>query len=358
MIDLVVADPSFRIIGVIDVYESLMWERRFYEAGYFKLQANATENNLALLKDGNYLFRADAEEAAIIKHTETTEDASETEIITAEGYFLSYILSGHIIKERLTLSGNIETVMRSLVTSIVMNKDSDDYIPFIRLGKACGVNATVNTTIAYKDLHEALSELSKLSGVGFKLRADLNEGLMYFECYEGRDFSAGQINNPQVIFSPEYDTILSAPTYTVDDTGTVNVVFAYYSGSLGTVIVDYNPKNLKGTDKKTVVVEGQAVTMTAEGGGQVLDRSATIAALTALAKERIVEKTENFSCSASFTGSNEYKKSYDIGDIVTTEYPRWGVSLTQRIHKVIETYDGSGKQIIPEMGEVWPGGKE
>lgn len=358
MIDLIVADHSFKIIGVIDVYESLMWERRFYEAGYFKLQANATENNLALLKEGNYLFRADAEEAAIIKYTETTEDATEAEIINAEGYFLSYILSGHVIKERIVLSGNAETVMRSLVEKIVMSKESVDYIPFIRLGEARGVNATLSINLAYKDLHEALSELSRISGVGFRLRADLNNGLMYFECYEGRDLSAGQTNNPQVVFSPEYDTILSAPTYTVDDTGTVNAVFAYYSGSLGTVAVFYNPKNLKGTELKAEVVEGQAVTITTQGGGQVLDRSATIAALSALAKERITEKSESFSCSVSFTGSNEYKKSYDIGDIVTTEYPRWNVSLTQRIHKVIETYDGAGKQIIPEMGEVWPVGKE
>ena len=357
MVDLIVADTKFRKIGVVDVYESLMWERRFYEAGYFSLQATASENNLALIKENYYLIRADALESAIIKHVEITEDTEGRSIINAEGYFLSYLLNGHVIGERLTLSGNVETVMRSLVSRVVMNSGKADYIPFIRLGKSCGTSIKVNTVVAYKDLHEALSVLAMKTGVGFRLRADINEGFMYFECYEGRNLSTGQNNNPQVVFSPDYDTVLSAPTYMVDDTVTVNSVFAYYSGELGTVTVDYNPGKFKGTDKKTVVIEGSPVTYIRDGE-EVLDRNATIASLTALAEEKITEKIMSFSCSASFTGSLEYKNSYDIGDIVTTEYPEWGVSVTQRIHKVTETYDGAGKQIIPEMGEIWPIGKE
>lgn len=358
MDNLIVLNSDFVTIGVVDIYESLMWQRRFYTSGFFSLQAPATENNLALLKEGNYLVRAGSIESAIIKYINIVDSGSEKVIITAEGYFLSYLLNGHIVNQSVTVSGNAETAMRSLVERTVMNEDSDDYIPFIRLGDISGAAAKVSTVIKYKDLLEALSELSKLSGVGFRLRADLNEGVVYFECYEGRDLSVGQESNPQMIFSPEYDTILSNPTYTFDDTVTVNSVFAYYSGSLGTVVVEYNPSFLKGTEKKTVAIQGEAVTYTTAEGAVRLDSSGTAARLTALAKEKITERAESFSCSVSFTGNSEYKKSYDIGDIVTTEYPDWDISVNQRIHTVTEIYDSSGTEIIPEMGEIWPSGKE
>ena len=54
MVELIVMDNDFTPQGVIDVYSSLIWERRFYENGYFELHAPATENNIKLLKQ-NYI---------------------------------------------------------------------------------------------------------------------------------------------------------------------------------------------------------------------------------------------------------------------------------------------------------------
>lgn len=358
MTDLLIADGNYNIIGVVDIYEYLMWERRFYQAGYFELHVPATDNNLTLLKQGNFIFKGNASENGIIKYINVTDEGDGRVTITASGYFLSYLLHGHIVKNRVSFTDTAENIMRSLVESTVMNEYSEDYISYIKLGEKKGITKVITFTTEYTDLHTALSEISKQSGVSFILRADLNEKLLYFECYEGLDRSAEQTVNPQVIFSPRYDTILSSPTYTDDDTVTVNAAVAFYSGSLGRVVVEYNPEKKTGTEKKAVAVRGQAVTYTTEGGGQALDVAATQAALLALAKEQIKSRTNRFTSSVSFTGNLEYKKSYDIGDIVTTEYPDWQVSLTQRIHKVTEIYDSTGTEVIPELGDVWPKGKD
>ena len=48
--DLTVLNQDFEKIGIIDDFTSLIWHRKFYTAGTFKINMPMTENNLALVQ--------------------------------------------------------------------------------------------------------------------------------------------------------------------------------------------------------------------------------------------------------------------------------------------------------------------
>lgn len=358
MIDLIVYDQEFNAQGIVDVQSSVMWERRFYEAGYFEIHTPATENNNALLQQGNYIMRTDAYESGTIMYLHASTAADGSTDIAAIGRFLSWLLHGHIVQNTTTYSGNAETVMRDLVQATVMNSETVDYIPNLELGELCRTEKTVSVRLEYPDLHDALKEIARRSGVGFRLILDPNDGKLYFECFDSHDYSAEQSDNPRVIFSPDYDTIIGSASYTVNDGATVNCVTVVYSGAFGTTSIRYNPNNVSGTDMRELcVVTDKCVTYSNEGG-TYLNVAATQALLRSMAPDYISEKKTEVEASAAYTGSFVYKEDYDIGDIVTVEYKPYGITLTQRIHGICENYTESGKDIIPIMGPIWPKGEE
>jgi hypothetical protein len=353
MVELIALDGDLRAQGVIDVYSSLIWERRFYESGYMELHAPATDNNIKLLKQGNVLLKEGAEESAVIEFLRTATGESGEEI-TAVGYFLSRLLYGHVVKNKYSFNGTAEEAMRRLVADTVMNPETDDYIPQVKLGEIKGIGAKADCSIEFTDLEAALGRIAKLSGVGFMLRAEPNSGALIFECFEGKDKSIEQTENPRVIFSEEYDTVLSSAEYTADRTEEVNAVTARYSGEYGEVNVFYNPYGKTGREKREICVFGDCVTRKTESG-VVLDVAATRNKLFKLAREQIKAAAVNFSAAVSFTGNLQYKSSYNLGDIVTCEWH--GMPLNRRIVKITEYYDANGTEIIPDMGEPFPVGE-
>ena len=355
MIDLIVYDKTMTAIGIVDTQTTLFWERRFYEAGYFEMNVPANENNNALFSAGRYLMRADALESGMILRVAKNVDAEGVTTITVIGRFLSYLLHGHIVRSAQMFTGNAETIMRQLVSATVLNNESPDYIAGLSLGDMCGSDKTVSVYLIYNDLHDALREISRLSGVAFRVVLNPNTGAMTFECYEGHDYRANQYVNAQVVFSPEYDTIIGAAEYAEDDSVTVNAVTMVYSGEFGTVADRYAPGEASGTELHEIsVITDQCVTTTTTGGEIVIDINATKSLLRGMAPQYISPKDVNVSASVAHTGGMVYKQDYDIGDIVTVEYRPFGISLTRRIHKIAESYSDAGTEIIPDFGEISP----
>lgn len=353
MTDLIIYNRSLIAQGIIDLTTSILWERRFYEAGYFEIHVPMNDNSIALLQKDNYLMRSDSVETGVIIYLRKKSDGKGKDEITVIGRFLSYLMHGHVIQQDTTLSGNVETIMRSLVNSTVITP-ANDRIPNLQLGELCGTSKTVTYAVKYGDLHDTLRDLSQIAGVGFRIRLDPNNAVMYFECYEPTDHSIEQSRNPAVIFSPDYDTTYGGAEYVEDDTKTVNAVISRYSGEYGTVVVDYNPTSVTGLDKHQIAIEGRPVTFRNEDHEYELDENATRAKLLEAAKKKIVKKTKKLSVPVTTAGSFIYKTDYDIGDIVTLKYAPFGVDMTRRIHKISENYTQSSVDIIPDMGEPYP----
>ena len=355
MIDLIVYDKNIEPVGIVDTESELLWERRFYEAGYFEMIVPPTENNNALLQTGNILVRAETPEAGRILYLGKNTDTSGNATVTVIGRFLSYVLHGHIVRGIQTRSGNAEAIMRDLVESVCIDGADADIIPGLVLGAECGATAEISIRLEYNDLHDALKEIARLSGVGFRIRLDPNTKNFIFECINGIDRTANQYENPQVIFSPDYDTIVGEVSSTEDDSTLVNAVTMRYSGEFGDVAVRYDPAEASGIKLQEIcVTTDKCVTRTLPDGAVVLNVEATKALLLSLAPQYIKPAHFGISAAVANTGSFEYRRDYDIGDIVTVQYKPYDITINRRIHRMTESYTETGMNIIPTLGEIMP----
>lgn len=346
-----VFDLGINSLGIVDVYDEIVWERRYYESGYFELHAPATDNNLKLLAENRILYQNSAEESGLITAIFLSEEDG-TGKITVCGRFLSFLLHKRLIKSETVVSGNAETIMRKLVTDVMANNEGFE---IIKLGEISKTSGTYSAPIGYGDLHDTLSMISMLSGTAFRLRLSPAEKLIYFECYEGKDRSVNQTENPQIVFSADYDNILSSAQLTRDITPEINAATVRYSGEYGEISLEYNPLKLTGLDKKEIYIDEVPKTKRS-GGTTVIDEEATIAEFTKIAKEAITAPTFDFTCAVSYEG--EYRAGYDLGDIVTVYKKEWGITKSLRITTMTENTTAAGYSVIPVFGEPFPSGLE
>ena len=116
-----VYDTALQRKGVIDVYRSLIWTRKYFEAGTVELHAALNERNLALLKKGNILAMTGSVEAAFIEGMAADDFSNE---ITATGRMLSSAITRRGIKTVIVFKGGTyEEAMRQLVTAAAIETD-------------------------------------------------------------------------------------------------------------------------------------------------------------------------------------------------------------------------------------------
>lgn len=333
--------------GVIDVYRSLIWTRKYMEAGTMELHAALNDKNLQLLKTGNLLTMTGAVESAVIEGITVDDVTCE---ITATGRMLSSILERRVINTVVNITNNsYEEVMRRLVDVSAISTDHP--LPHLELGEAMGIGDSVTLQVSHKDLYSYLTKLSSCSNLGFRIRADYKAKKMYFEVYEGKDHSKAQKQNKRVIFSEVYRNI-GQVTYTVNEQKykTHAVVLGEGEGDARTMVEAVIDADAEGWERRELIVDARDLKK-----GNMTDtqyRSVLIQrGIEKLAACGIVECLETVVLpNTNFT----YKKDYDIGDIVTVDKKAWGITMNKRITEIQEIYENGGLSIVPTFGDPLP----
>lgn len=341
--ELYIYNPDIELQGVIDGYSSLRWRRRFFEPGEFELHCPATDENIALLQDGNIIHRLDRQEAGIIEgiSIETTDTGGDE--ITVTGRMGSSMLDRRIINPTINFSGRVEDVMRKVVSD---NAITARPLPHLVLGTRRGFTPTCSFQATYKTVLNVCEALGKSAPLGFIMRLDVPNQQWVFEVYEGINRSVTQAERPYVLFSSEYSNITGA-TYTRDSTGYAN--FAYVGGegegaARTIIIVDITD----GEERRELWVDAKDLQK-----GDLSD-DAYKAQLKQRGLEKLVEaaRSESFSANAINTANFEYLTDFDLGDIVSFE--RWGIRLDQRITEVEEVYENDASTITVTCGSPLP----
>lgn len=341
-----VYDTDLQRRGVIDVYRSLIWTRKYREAGTVELHAALNEKNLALLKTGNILAKAGSVESAMIEGIAADDITCE---ITATGRMLSAGLERRGVKTVVNITnGTYEDVMRMLVD--VSAVSTDHPLPHLILGEKAGVGEYVTLQVSHKDLYPYLKNIAACSNLGFRVRADYKAKVMYFEVYEGKNHSKAQKQNKRVIFSEVYQNIGQA-TYTVNEQKyrTHAVVLGEGEGK-DRVIVEIGMCDAEGWNRRELIVDARNLKkgdMTEEQYKAALVQQG----IEKLAAYGIVECLE----AVVIPNTNFiYKKDYDLGDIVTVDKKAWGITMDKRITEIQEIYENGAFSIIPTFGDPLP----
>jgi hypothetical protein len=323
-----------QLAGIIEAFEYLRWTRRYSRCGSFEMKAIATDENLALLRIGNILWKNDDEEAGLIEFVELT--GGEQEFIVVSGRFATSFLARRIVWGTEILSGDLGAALGTLINNgIIAPNLPERRIAGIAYAGAV-LNTTVNTQISYKNLMEAVTDLCEAADAGIKTVFDPTVGIFSIVPYWGADSNA--------VFSKEYENI-------IDQVFTRSAVdyasFALVAGEG------------EGADRVTVSV----------GGGEGEDRHEIFVdardlqsedfpdnyedALVFRGQQKLTEQAmvQAFDATINQHGNLDYKVDFDIGSNIRAVSKRWGVSLSARITEIEESYDREGMSMNVTFGK-------
>lgn len=328
-------------IGQIENQTSLIWTRKFFEAGNFEIHAPITPKNLSLFVAGNIVSIKGAKEAGVIESIEKEESDIKNEI-TVKGRFLSSYCDRRIIRGTVNYeNAKIEVVMRELLTRCI-------HIPLVELGELHGFDPRISFQATYRNLQTVLTKIAKFGLIGYRFTPDFDGHKIIFDTMQGTDHSFAQSANNRVVFSEDYNNLS-------------NAIYKYNDQALKTLAIVGG----QGEGAARVVVE--------VGGGSGLDlreifvdardlspEDLTAAQYREVLRQRGIDelnaniRAESLECETAPSINFTYKKDYDLGDIVTVKKKSWGLYMNQRITEIQEVYEYGGGYVVPTLGDPLP----
>lgn len=337
-------DKNLDIVDTIETYKSVIWTTRYYESGDFELYIPASQKMLDTIKQDYYVVRDDDyTQAMIVKNIQVITNVEEGNYLIVTGKSLKSILSQRIIWAQTTVNGTVEACVRRLVNDNAISPiNPERKINRLILGSEIGFSQTMTAQFTGDNLEDAIKEICKTYKLGYDILLDLDEKQFIFILYQGTDRSYNQNVNPHVIFSNEFENLLTT-NYTENSENYKNVALVAGEG--------------EGINRRTVTV-GEASDLeryeifvdardVSSNDGEIGDTeyiNSLIERANETLSEAIVTKAIDGEVEANFT--YKLNEDYFLGDVVEV-INEYGIEMTPRIIEVIESEDDSGRYTIP-----------
>ena len=362
--ELYVYSSEMELQGIVEKIASLIWTRRYWSCGEFKLLVPFTEEHSRMLVKNNIIMKRGDDEAAQIRYVSITKNSQGLEEIEVQGKFLIAWIGKRIIKKQIITNDTTQNILYRIVRENVTNPaDTARKIPDVSIATddEDTESGVINyTSEQYTNAQLAAETAAKAAKLGIRMRTDARTGAHVFSVYEGRDLTAGNTaGNAPCIFSQEFDNIVEQEyTNSVENLKTT----AFVGG-----------EEKEGVARKVAEVGGSAAGLACEevfinatdivqeyeddDGTQV---SLTDAEYLALLSARGAEELEQYAETLSFKSKINtfanliYRTDYDLGDRVTCVNKRWGIRIDVRITEIAETYQNNVEEIDITFGESLP----
>lgn len=341
----IIMNTNFEKLCVIDDYISFIWATRYTQTGDFELCLDLGSKALNYIKKDYFVLRDDDSNVGIIQRIriERDDDAHETMIVS--GKFLDAIVSRRIIAKQTQLYGRVDACIQTLLEENVIDPiNAERKIPNFSFESSLPDNLFMQQQFTGDNLLEAIDEICEKFHLGH--RTILNGSGFKFQLYAGVDRSYNQNVNPRVIFSDEFDNLLSSEYEENYEKIVTDVLVAGEGEGIErkTVWTDFDPQS------GLARFEAYADARNASTNGGEIDDATYYAQLKEDGLEDMVQITRAFSGKVYF-GSYVYKKDVNLGDVCVIENKRWGIYINSRLIEVIESVSESGEySITPTFG--------
>lgn len=345
MIEPTILNKNFEQIAIIDDYSSFIWTSRFYQCGDFELCVPADEWHVDTLQIGYYIMRNDDENVGIIEDLEMSidEDMEETMIVT--GRFLPCILERRIIATQTQLYGTVSDGISALINDaivypVIPERKIDNFVVI-----PTNFSERLEAQYTGKNLLETIESICEERSIGFKVTLD-DQNNFTFTLYEGADRSYNQSENPNVIFSNEYDNLSTSDYQEQSSSVVTDVLVAGEGEGLNRKTIWASSENLSGLDRYEIYHDQRNMSTNDD---EISDEE-YYAQMLQEGLQQITTITKAFEGQVYFDNI-EYKKDVFLGDIVTIQNTQWGMSINSRLIEVIESVDETGSYTItPTFG--------
>ena len=362
--ELYVYSSEMELQGIVEKIASLIWTRRYWSCGEFKLLVPFTEEHSRMLVKNNIIMKRGDDEAAQIRYVSITKNSQGLEEIEVQGKFLIAWIGKRIIKKQIITNDTTQNILYRIVRENVTNPaDTARKIPDVSIAtddEDTESGVIDYTSEQYTNAQLAAETAAKAAKLGIRMRTDARTGAHVFSVYEGRDLTAGNTaGNAPCIFSQEFDNIVEQEyTNSVENLKTTAFVGGEEKEGVARKVAEVGG-SAAGPAREEVFINATDIVQEYEDddGTQV---TLTDAEYLALLSARGAEELEQYAETLSFgskinTFANLiYRTDYDLGDRVTCVNKRWGIRIDVRITEIAETYQNNVEEIDITFGESLP----
>ena len=344
--DIYILNQDLETIDIIDSSSSVIWTPSYYDVGDFEIYIQASKRNINLLQEERYVMRQDSDMVGIIEKVKVITDVEDGDYILASGRCLKSLLARRIIWNQTNLAGKTEAIMRSLINDNVINPvNPARKIPNVILGELKGFPEKTDFQSTGEELLEKIIELCKASEIGWKVFINESKQIV-IDFYKETNRSYSQTENSYIVFSPDFDNLLTTETE-IDTQSLRNVALVAGEGE-GTDRTTTTIGTEAGLSRRELFVDARD--LSSNNGEIEADKYLQI--LQERGKEKLAAAGEFFKVSgeAETKITYEFGKDYFLGDLVTV-VNEYGITANTRILEVIECEDENGHTIIPTFEE-------
>lgn len=349
--DLYIYDESISLIGITDIYGSLMWIRRASSAGAFELHVPADPHNIAVLQPHRYVYRPDVDEAMYISTIKEAK-TDEGNTLTVSGYTLDGLYRKRKLPDNIdkrSLFKTLEKCSSFGCKTVFLDPNGYDSRKID--------NSSIDSTESAEDYMRYV--LKKL-GCQMAGRLNIYDGQLEFTLVKSRDLS------DRLIFSEDYDNLTNS-TYEFSEEGCANTIYGRCNDP-GDDVEKPNglPRYTLGDDKhglasteKVIYVDpvvelGLRVVYDVDGVPEFeeynyVNYDKSLAALKEKCDAEAKKYTENFTADVMI--SDLYRSTFDVGDTVAIQNDLRNTRYYKPIEEVEETFDETGHYVTPTFGE-------
>lgn len=318
-------DQTLTRIGEISIYQSLVWEEAYQDAGECQLVCAISPAATNLLKNGYFVGKKDRSTLWEIRSTEKYDG-----LLWANGFTVNYTLLADRIYDGILDTGNVETTLRNAVST-------KRPPAIVDLSTARGLTESHVSQHTYPDLFSLSQDLCVETDLGFRFVHDKANQKLLFDVYKGED-------KRNVRFAEEYGNLANlALKQSETDYKNVAYVGGAGEGSARTFVV-CGDTNTVGLERHEMFVDARDLT---QEDGQ------SLAAYQALLRARGIEKLNehNKGLTVSFDiSSADFGDRFDVGDTVTALLKSDNLKLYVRVISAKQTYEKNKKKTQITVG--------
>ncbi len=344
-------DSQMKIKRVIETYKSAIWTERYNERGDFELYIPATADIIADVNFNStnttqYICRADdTKKCGMIEAIKISTDADAGNYLTVSGHMIEAAIFRRVVLSQFTYTGSAaKTIERLLYRSVIAPGDSHRKINGFTFKNSL-TTADRDLTNQYngENVGEAIEAICKTLDIGYRANFDLESGAIEFEIYEGTNRTLGQTEVPPVIFSNDFNNLLSsALTVNVEPWKNTAMVLGEGQGTsrVKALFAGYQ----MGIERREMYVNAE---QTSTNGNEMTPQTYFNALYDkgqqALGESKVLTETE-----ADVAPNYGFKlnQDYFLGDRVNVRN-EYGIESNPRVVEIIEAQDETGYSIIP-----------
>lgn len=361
--EIYVYDREMTLQGIVEKISSLIWTRRYWTCGEFKLLVPFTEDHARMLVKNNIILKRGDEEAAEIRYVHITKNSQGLEEIEVQGKFLLSWIGKRIITNQIITNDTTQNILYAIVRQTCTAAGTSRNIPDFTIATDDSDTGSGNidyTSEKYINAQLAAETAAKAAKLGMRVKTSPKTGLHVFSVYEGRDLTEGNAaGNAPCIFSQEFDNIVEQEyTNSIENLKSTAYVGGEEKEGVARKVATVGGSTT-GLDRDEVFINATDIVQEYENESQQTV-TLTDAQYLALLSARGVEELEQYAETLAFgskinTNANlKYREDYDLGDRVTCINKRWGVRIDVRITEIAETYETRGEEIDITFGESLP----